>query len=118
MIDEMKPEPEPEPEPEPAPARRSRANLPFLPDAAPDPSAIQADNTRAFLSGEDISSRPLHGLSPLAQRHGRRIVDLEFEGNNPDQIAQIINEGLGRNDHLNAASVRRILTECRKAGMR
>lgn len=64
-------------------------------------------------SGGERPSTPEINLSPLAQRFGDSVMTLADEGNNPDEIARDLNFGLKRNDHLNAALVKKIITEMR-----
>lgn len=60
-----------------------------------------------------VIAPPASPLSPLALRFGDTVMTMTDEGNNPDEIASDLNFGLKRNDHLNAAMVRKIIIEMR-----
>lgn len=58
-------------------------------------------------------------LSPLANLHGDAVMAMVDEMMNPDEIAKSVNATVSKNDHINAAYVRKIIVEMRahaKAG--
>ncbi|MGN6421997.1 MAG: hypothetical protein ACTHLA_01670 [Asticcacaulis sp.] len=77
------------------------------------PATGAAVHTPAPTATQTAQSHPLPTLSRLALTHGDTVMRLSDEGNNPDEIAKEINFGLRRNDKINAAQVKAILTEMR-----
>lgn len=79
-----------------------------------NPTALQAAAAAGNRDITPTTTKPeLPALSRLALTHGDTVMRLSDEGNNPDEIAKEINFGLRRNDQINAAQVKAILTEMR-----